>query len=160
MIVISFCFLFTLSHYFGIVVVTTLFTFLFPERRTEKQNKTSQHVSDGIITDGLGNWHAVCSFHLLLWRPIMKTVSSLLLASCMLTGPSYCVSALLSWQQNHVMFLRSWQQCKSLLLLRRNQELTLFFTLDLCNAKHLKSHYTQDKTWKDDQTLLVRHNGV
>lgn len=50
----------------------------------------------------------------------------------------YCILALLSWQQNHVMFLRSWQQCKSVLLLRRKKKLTIYLALGLYNAKYLK----------------------
>lgn len=70
------------------------------------------------------------------------------------THPSYCVLAVLSWQQNHVMFLRSWQRCKSLLLLTKNRSGPCF-----CNVKRclLKSIYWEDDTWKDDQ--LWQNNG-
>jgi len=86
---------------------------------------------------------------------LMKTVSLPLLPFCMPTCPSYCILALVSWQQNRVMFARSWQQCKPalLLLLRRKEKLTpLFFffllVLDLRNAKPyltpLKRHQSED----------------
>lgn len=77
-------------------------------------------------------------------RLILQTISSPLLPPCLSTRLSYCVSALLSWQQNHVTVLRSWQQCRSPLLLRRRAD--LFLPLDLSNAKHLKTHYTQDES--------------
>lgn len=54
---IAFCFYFLFTqhpNFFGVVVVIALFTFLFPERRIKIKQKTSQYLSDGIITDGLG----------------------------------------------------------------------------------------------------------
>lgn len=124
--------------------------------------KKKEYLNDGIITDGVGYWHAVCcSVHLLLWRLIMETVSLLLLFSCMLTRLSYCVLAPLSWQQNHVMCseVMATVQIRVVAEEKKGADPFFFFwPLDLYSVKHLSLH-AENERWKDDTWLVIEYNG-
>lgn len=103
----------------------------------KKKPQTHQIISR-IMAGGVCWWHALCYF-LLSWKAAHVDNFLPITASMYIDLPSYYVSAPLSWQLSHVMSLRSWQQCKSMILLRRRADplisIRSFYDLELTKGK-------------------------